>query len=409
MTVNRPDSDGSGRSLDIFSGGIAGLIFRFGALALIDAFALWFINQLLGNDAIFIAITVIIITIGLNAIFLVDRLYPFRWLSPGLALMVLMVIYPTIITVYYAFTNFSTGNLLRQNAAIEQIEVKPEYRFLVEGEEYYNQISYGAPENVYPDSFDLSNNPNRYVLWLQGRDTGAILIAEQEGDVIPLVDLLAEGEIFTVDGYEFANTETITESLADTDELTYGDPLTIVAVGEVDLAAEEGEGYIYDPLRSVLADYTRNRPTIFKAYAFQNDAGDVALWLIDEDETLLAVPGQDVIEGEIPETILGFTRLANNQRTRSIVTQGQPDLIFGSPENPIRVDSNSSSRAGRFQSRYMYDESSSEMVDVITNARYEAIEGTFTLIEGTATQDPPEDLELLQELSPRIFCPNRFR
>ncbi len=66
------------------------------------------------------------ITLGINAVFLIDGLYPYRWFAPGLALLILMIIYPTIYTIYVAFTNYRDGNLLTR-AQAEDVLQNPVY------------------------------------------------------------------------------------------------------------------------------------------------------------------------------------------------------------------------------------------------------------------------------------------
>ncbi len=103
----------------IFSGALIGILVRLGALALIDAFAIWFVSALVGQEEIILAGFITVITLGVNAVFLIDGLYPYRWFSPGLALLILVLIYPTVFTVYVAFTNYRTGNLLTRTQTEE--------------------------------------------------------------------------------------------------------------------------------------------------------------------------------------------------------------------------------------------------------------------------------------------------
>ena len=93
---------------------------RLLALAVIDAFAIWFLYQLLDDGVIYLALTVGIITLLINVVFLREDLYPLRWMSPGLALMILMVVYPVLFTVYSAFTNYSDGHILTKQQAIDR-------------------------------------------------------------------------------------------------------------------------------------------------------------------------------------------------------------------------------------------------------------------------------------------------
>ena len=100
MNAGKQSGRGPSGPLALFSGTVTSTLLLLGGLAIIDAFALWFILRLLADRVWFLAIALIVITVGVNAAFLSPRLYPFRWFSPGLSLMVLMVAYPTLFTVY---------------------------------------------------------------------------------------------------------------------------------------------------------------------------------------------------------------------------------------------------------------------------------------------------------------------
>lgn len=90
-------------------------------LAVFDALALYMMWSLVGNGKSTIAIAVLVVTALINWIFLSDRLYPIRWLTPGLVLLLLMVVYPLVYTVYIGFTNYSDGHLLTKQQVIDQI------------------------------------------------------------------------------------------------------------------------------------------------------------------------------------------------------------------------------------------------------------------------------------------------
>src|SRR3954470_2278843 len=87
-------------------------LLRLGGLAVIDASAIYLIYNMVLDGVWQLAIVIAIITVLVNAIFLSDGLYPLRWISPGLALMLLVVVYPVFSTVYIAFTNYGDGHLL---------------------------------------------------------------------------------------------------------------------------------------------------------------------------------------------------------------------------------------------------------------------------------------------------------
>ncbi|PZR96611.1 MAG: maltose ABC transporter permease MalF [Candidatus Chloroheliales bacterium] len=90
-------------------------------LAVVDAFALFLASAVIINGNSLAAIVILVITALLNWVFLSDRLYPIRWLSPGLVLMAMLVLYPLVSTVYVALTNYSDGHLLSKDQVIAQL------------------------------------------------------------------------------------------------------------------------------------------------------------------------------------------------------------------------------------------------------------------------------------------------
>src|SRR5687767_13728725 len=63
------------------------ILVRLVGLGLVDAVAIWFAYSLIGNEQVVPAIVLLVVTAIINWLFLDDRLYPIRWLTPGLLLM----------------------------------------------------------------------------------------------------------------------------------------------------------------------------------------------------------------------------------------------------------------------------------------------------------------------------------
>jgi ABC-type sugar transport system permease subunit len=91
-------------------------------LLVLDALALWIFYSLLTAGSSTAGGVELVVTAVVNVIFLTDRLFPIRWLTPGLVLMLLMVVYPLVYTVYISFTNYSDGHLLSESQVIAQLE-----------------------------------------------------------------------------------------------------------------------------------------------------------------------------------------------------------------------------------------------------------------------------------------------
>lgn len=101
------------------------LIVRLVALALIDAAAIWLIYMMVGDGIYWFPLALGLVTVFINIIFLREELFPLRWVSPGMALMALFVVYPILFTVYISFTNYGDGHLLTKQQAIDTYEGLP--------------------------------------------------------------------------------------------------------------------------------------------------------------------------------------------------------------------------------------------------------------------------------------------
>src|SRR5687768_15464531 len=97
-------------------------LFRLGGLAVVDASAIYLLYNMFRDGVWQLGIVIAIVTVLLNAVFLFEGLYPLRWVSPGLALMIVVVAYPILSTVYIAFTNYGDGHLLTKPVTIRLIE-----------------------------------------------------------------------------------------------------------------------------------------------------------------------------------------------------------------------------------------------------------------------------------------------
>jgi ABC-type sugar transport system permease subunit len=155
-------------------------------LALFNALALYIMWSLVLNDRETAAIVVLFFTIVMNIIFLSDRLYPIRWLAPGLVLLFLMVVYPLFYTVYIAFTNYSDGHLLSKDQVIAQATRR-----------------YFQPDYAVNYQMDVYRDPvsGRFLLLLEDPQ-GNFFTATQEDGVVPFQ--LDDGDPpQQINGYDF--------------------------------------------------------------------------------------------------------------------------------------------------------------------------------------------------------------
>ena len=68
------------------------------------------------------AVITAIAVLGINWLYLTERLIPLKYLLPGLITMLIFGVLPIIYSVYIAFTNYSTGHYLDKAAAIAEVK-----------------------------------------------------------------------------------------------------------------------------------------------------------------------------------------------------------------------------------------------------------------------------------------------
>lgn len=146
MAAETQRAQSGATSLPGFSGSVSNYVLRLLGLAVVDAFAVWLISMMVRDGIYPLATVLAIVTILLNIIFLREDWYPLRWMAPGLALLIVMVIYPIVFTIYVAFTNYGEGHLLTQQQAISRLQ---QTLFLSEDAVAYSWTAYRTPTNEY--------------------------------------------------------------------------------------------------------------------------------------------------------------------------------------------------------------------------------------------------------------------
>ena len=149
---NSGEDGGARRTRQRPSLSLASVAVRLGGLMLIDAVAIWFIYALIGNGVWPAAVVVLVVTGLINWIYLDDRIYPIRWLTPGLLLMLLMVIYPLVFTLYIALTNYSDGHILTKEEVVNRL-----------------QGQYYQPADTVAYKWTAYRNPEGKFLLIEGR------------------------------------------------------------------------------------------------------------------------------------------------------------------------------------------------------------------------------------------------
>ena len=138
---NRGKASGGGASK-----GDSGALRKILIMAPIALFGLWWVCSMLADGQYaFAALFSVVIGGGLAA-FWFKRFYPHRYIYPGIASMIIFIIFPLVYTVYIAFTNYSDNNLFTLERA-EEFHLQKKYR--VEGGEYKFSIVESSNKGLY--------------------------------------------------------------------------------------------------------------------------------------------------------------------------------------------------------------------------------------------------------------------
>jgi ABC-type sugar transport system permease subunit len=235
---------------------------RLMGLMILDALVSVWVSLLFGDGYWPLAAMVIIITVGINYVVLKADAFPLRWISPGLAFMLLLSVYPIIYTVYISFTNFGTGHLLPKKQTIEVLEQR---QFLPESGATYKYTIFRAGEN-------------QFALWLQP-ESGAGFLALPEGvTAAPQIGPLDENGVPTsVEGYTPLTRAQVVQALSALKDATFSaNGKTAQLTSSLGVAAELEQRYVYVPATDSMLDRKTN--TIYQADArngfFVSEAGD---------------------------------------------------------------------------------------------------------------------------------------
>ncbi len=239
---------------------------RFGlqilGLMALDAAASVFVTLLFGDGYWQLAAMVVIITVGINYIFLKADAFPLRWISPGLAFMMLLSIYPIIFTVYIAFTNYGTGHLLQKPQVIQVLEQR---RFLPEHGMTYQYTVFASPAGAY-------------ALWLQNAGEEGFM-ATPEGVAMPPIGPRDEngaptsaGEYMPLDRIQLVRALSNLQGL----EFIAADGTGVQLTSQLGVASAMEQRYVYDKTADTLTD--RKTGAVYHADAtagfFRSEAGE---------------------------------------------------------------------------------------------------------------------------------------
>ncbi|MGV2435728.1 MAG UNVERIFIED_CONTAM: ABC transporter permease subunit [Anaerolineae bacterium] len=252
----------------------------------------------------FFASTIVLTLVMLNAVMLIPSIRPMRWISPALAIIFILSLYPMFYTLYVAFTNFSDGH---RATKIEAIDLLAERRFLPEGGATYQW-------------FVFQDQAGSYALWLIDTDGNSFFA--RPGTAFEAVTTStsgseptnAEGVPVTYGGYTLLERGARFRALSDIQSLTFGDQDNAVGVRSAEVAGAFAQQWTYDAQTDTLTDNATGT-----GYLANNTTGEFVAkgWL------------------NCPTRLLGWHRFRqlhphhpHNAVTRTVVSRGGVDVCF---------------------------------------------------------------------------------
>ncbi len=216
------------------------LLLRILGLIFIDAVAFYFLYALIGQGQVAVAVILLIVTAVVNWVFIDDRVYPWRWFTPGLLLMLLMVVYPLGFTIYTSLTNYSDGHLLTKEQVLAQLTSQ-----------------YFQPENAVSYTWTAYRNPDG-TFYLVFKDPKGGYLAGNERDGLKALqvsgDLPATLSDSTGKQYQKLETTQTLQYLGTLTKLQLKSGDKQVKVTGLGRASESVQKYVHDPGTDKLTD-----------------------------------------------------------------------------------------------------------------------------------------------------------
>jgi len=223
---------------------VSSLVTRLVLLALIDAFASWFILSLWMKDSVILAAAIALLALFVNVVVLRSDAYPLRWMLVGLVLMSLFAIYPILYNIYVSTTNYGFGRLLTRAQAIERFEGT---MYLPEEGGAYTWTAFISDRGAFAVWLQTSDGqgflafPGREIMAVQPGEEG---VGELDENGIPL----------TIEGYERLNRLSVVRYIDQLGDLFLGQGRHVVRISSLDLASELEPLYVYEGARDVLVN-----------------------------------------------------------------------------------------------------------------------------------------------------------
>lgn len=234
---------------------------RLALVGLFDAGMLWLIMRLAGDGAYPLAVILGVIAVLITFSFSAERFAPYRWLSAGVCLTILFVLYPVLFTFYLSTTNMSQGHILIKQQAIRYLERE---QYVPEGGQQFAWTAFQDEDGAY-------------ALWLQAEDNTQYLV--RPGETLAAADvsigpLDEDGIPLEIEGYRRLERREVVPLIDQLSQIAFGggdDAIKVVSLRE---AATTRQRYEYDARQDVMVDHLTGTVYHPQRGSFVSDAGE---------------------------------------------------------------------------------------------------------------------------------------
>jgi len=243
MMVDTKKSRGSKGPLAALSKGIGRYILILLGLAILDALGIWLLYLLIRDGAWPVATPIAVILILINVLNLSPKLFPIRWQIPAGAIVILIIIFPMVYTIYSAFTNYSDGHILSKQQAINRLA---QDTYLPEGSQTYNWTAFRTEEGVF-SLWLVDQGGEDYLVTLdtfQDAEPGEGIIGPADENGVPE----------SLEGYQRLARLEVIKYLPELDGIQFGIYPDQVQIVDLDYAAPLVQRYSYDPELDTIID-----------------------------------------------------------------------------------------------------------------------------------------------------------
>ena len=214
-------------------------------LVLVDVFGAALAFEIGRNGNWFFAGAIFLVLVLITAVMFVPSLRQMRWITPALALMLILSVYPMVYTLFVSFTNFSDGH---RSTKTEAVALLAERRYLPEGGETYQWSVF-------------QNEAGDYALWLVAADGTTSYarpgepferVTANESGTGPYNE---DGVPASIDGYTLLERGARFQALNAIEEMTFGDAENAVGIRSSQTAGAFAQQWTYDNATDSLTDH----------------------------------------------------------------------------------------------------------------------------------------------------------